>query len=99
MAVVTPREVCGDIEYADPKHPEFTLCAPQLIFQGWDGDRDVFDESPAFGADRCVPATLEIAVDGYVGAADVGRRGLHGERCPTVASGDPDADVRPATRR
>jgi YVTN family beta-propeller protein len=54
-------EVCGDIEYADPKHPEFTLCAPQLVFMGRDGDRDVFDESPAYGADRCRPATLEIA--------------------------------------
>ena len=57
-------EVCGDIEYADPKHPAFTLCAPQLVFMGLDGDRDVFDENPAYRADRCPPATLEIAAVG-----------------------------------
>ena len=59
-----PDEVCGDIEYADPKHPEFTLCAPQLVFKGRDGDRDVFEARPAYRADQCPPGTLRIGSAG-----------------------------------
>ena len=61
------QEVCGDIEYADPKHPEFTLCAPQLVFKGREGDRDVFEENPAYRADRCPPTTLKIGSAGGSG--------------------------------
>ncbi len=57
---VHTREVCGDLELADPAHPEFTLCAPQLVFDGRDGDRDVFTENPAYRADACSLATVRI---------------------------------------
>jgi len=55
-----PAEVCGDIEYADPKHPDHTLCAPQLVFMGLQGDLDVFQEHPAYRPDECLPTTLKL---------------------------------------
>jgi len=60
-------EVCGDIEYSDPKHPEFTYCAPQLVFTGWDGGKDVFRADPAYRADRCPQTTIKV---GKVGSGD-----------------------------
>lgn len=97
-------EVCGDIEYADPKHPEFTLCAPQLVFMGRDGDRDVFDEKPAFGADRCVPATLEIAAAGSSEPLTLDVEAYTDSAAPpcchgtlTQTSGQPPGDEPPPT--
>ena len=51
-----PDEICGVLEWEDPQHPEFTRCAPELVFMGQDGDRDVFEQSPSYRAGRC-PAT------------------------------------------
>ncbi len=55
-----PGEVCGVIEYTDPKHSEFDLCAPLMVFLGRDGDADVFDEVPAYRAEACPPVALRI---------------------------------------
>lgn len=73
------NEVCGDIEYTDPKHPESVLCAPQLVFQGIEGDRDVFLEHPAYRPGECQPTTLKIG------------RGSDAATIDIAGYGDPDA--------
>ncbi len=62
---VTEDEACGELEYTDPAHPDYVLCAPSLIFKGTEADRAVFDEGPGYKSTECFPTTLKFAfVDG-----------------------------------
>jgi streptogramin lyase len=52
--------VCGELEYLDPAHPDSVLCAPQLLYMGIERDEFVFEEQPAYRADQCLPTTLKV---------------------------------------